>query len=92
MKSCSATVNANFLQYQEKTLSVSLSGDGIKRRTVIQASTSELLRGLGQYLSKQCRIRHFEPVQLVIWLRAVDRELLIQVFKKKFFFPFKQKS
>nr|CDQ03962.1 BMA-CDKA-1, isoform b [Brugia malayi] len=47
-------------------------------RTVIQASTSELLRGLGQYLSKQCHIRHFEPAQLVMWLRTVDRALLLQ--------------
>ncbi|VDN82574.1 unnamed protein product [Brugia pahangi] len=52
--------------------------DNVKRRTVIQASTSELLRGLGQYLSKQCHIRHFEPAQLVMWLRTVDRALLLQ--------------
>ncbi|MCP9258942.1 Cyclin-dependent kinase 5 activator 1 [Dirofilaria immitis] len=45
---------------------------------VIQASTSELLRGLGQYLSKQCHVRHFEPAQLVMWLRTVDRALLMQ--------------
>ncbi|VDO50826.1 unnamed protein product [Onchocerca flexuosa] len=50
----------------------------VKRRTIIQASTSELLRGLGQYISKQCNIRHFEPAQLVIWLRTVDRALLLQ--------------
>ncbi|KHN81944.1 Cyclin-dependent kinase 5 activator 1 [Toxocara canis] len=36
-------------------------GDSAKRKTVIQASTSELLRGLGQYLSQRCRVRHFEP-------------------------------
>ncbi|VDK84814.1 unnamed protein product [Onchocerca ochengi] len=57
---------------------VSVPGDTVKRRTIIQASTSELLRGLGQYISKQCNIRHFEPAQLVIWLRTVDRALLLQ--------------
>ncbi|KAL4001931.1 Cyclin-dependent kinase 5 activator family protein [Acanthocheilonema viteae] len=56
----------------------SVTGDNVKRRTVIQASTSELLRGLGQYLSKQCHIRHFEPAQLVMWLRTIDRALLLQ--------------
>uniref|UniRef100_A0A914S6Z2 Uncharacterized protein n=1 Tax=Parascaris equorum TaxID=6256 RepID=A0A914S6Z2_PAREQ len=54
-------------------------GDSVKRKTVIQASTSELLRGLGQYLSQRCRVRHFEPAHLVMWLRTVDRALLLQV-------------
>uniref|UniRef100_A0A915BIW3 Cyclin-dependent kinase 5 activator n=1 Tax=Parascaris univalens TaxID=6257 RepID=A0A915BIW3_PARUN len=53
-------------------------GDSVKRKTVIQASTSELLRGLGQYLSQRCRVRHFEPAHLVMWLRTVDRALLLQ--------------
>ncbi|KAM3724132.1 Cyclin-dependent kinase 5 activator [Dirofilaria immitis] len=57
---------------------VSMLSNTVKRRTVIQASTSELLRGLGQYLSKQCHVRHFEPAQLVMWLRTVDRALLMQ--------------
>ncbi|CAG9540781.1 unnamed protein product, partial [Cercopithifilaria johnstoni] len=60
------------------TAKVSVLDDNIKRRTVIQASTSELLRGLGQYLSKKCHIRHFEPAQLVMWLRTIDRALLLQ--------------
>ncbi|EJD73757.1 hypothetical protein LOAG_18841 [Loa loa] len=60
------------------TVKASIPCDNVKRRTVIQASTSELLRGLGQYLSKQCHIRHFEPAQLVMWLRTVDRALLLQ--------------
>ncbi|VDN52536.1 unnamed protein product [Dracunculus medinensis] len=49
-----------------------------KRKTVIQASTSELLRGLGLYLSKRCHIHQFEPAHLVMWLRTVDRALLLQ--------------
>ncbi|VDM37884.1 unnamed protein product [Toxocara canis] len=44
-------------------------GDSAKRKTVIQASTSELLRGLGQYLSQRCRgwqdVAFINPANLV---------------------------
>ena len=49
------------------------------KRTVIQASTSELLKCLGEYLKKKCkRLKHFEGSDLIIWLRSVDRSLLLQ--------------
>ncbi|XP_013787064.1 cyclin-dependent kinase 5 activator 1-like [Limulus polyphemus] len=49
------------------------------RKTVIQASTSELLSSLGEFLSKKCRkIRNFYADDAVTWLRTVDRSLLIQ--------------
>ncbi|VDP18084.1 unnamed protein product [Heligmosomoides polygyrus] len=50
-----------------------------RRRTVIQASTSELLRGLGQFIAQNSHISAFEPAHLVMWLRTVDRALLLQV-------------
>jgi hypothetical protein len=50
-----------------------------KKKTVIQASTSELLRGLGHFLSMKCCLRDFEPAHLVMWLRTVDRSLMLQV-------------
>ncbi|KAK6020697.1 Cyclin-dependent kinase 5 activator protein, partial [Ostertagia ostertagi] len=49
-----------------------------RRRTVIQASTSELLRGLGQFIAQNSHIAAFEPAHLVMWLRTVDRALLLQ--------------
>uniref|UniRef100_A0A1I8AE83 Cyclin-dependent kinase 5 activator n=1 Tax=Steinernema glaseri TaxID=37863 RepID=A0A1I8AE83_9BILA len=49
-----------------------------KPRGVIQASTSDLLRGLGQFLSAKCRLKSFEPAHVVMWLRSVDRALLLQ--------------
>ncbi|VDM59158.1 unnamed protein product [Angiostrongylus costaricensis] len=49
-----------------------------RRRTVIQASTSELLRGLGQFIAQNSQIKAFEPAHLVMWLRTVDRALLLQ--------------
>jgi cyclin-dependent kinase 5 activator 1 len=49
------------------------------KKTIIQASTSELLKCLGEYLCQRChRLRHFEAGDAVMWLRTVDRSLLLQ--------------
>lgn len=49
------------------------------KRTVIQASTSELLKCLGEYLKKKCkRLRRFEATDAILWLRTVDRSLMLQ--------------
>lgn len=49
------------------------------KRTVIQASTSELLKCLGEYLRRKCkRLRNFESHSAIVWLRTVDRSLLLQ--------------
>ncbi|KAK3103626.1 hypothetical protein FSP39_020623 [Pinctada imbricata] len=49
------------------------------KRTVIQASTSELLKCLGEYLYKKCkRLKQFESCDAIMWLRTVDRSLLLQ--------------
>ncbi|CAI2347422.1 unnamed protein product [Caenorhabditis sp. 36 PRJEB53466] len=48
------------------------------KKTIIQASTSELLRGLGIFISNNCGVTDFEPAHLVTWLRSVDRALLLQ--------------
>ncbi|XP_024946947.1 cyclin-dependent kinase 5 activator 1 isoform X1 [Cephus cinctus] len=49
------------------------------RKTVIQASTSELLKCLGVYLHGKCtRLRDFQAGDAVMWLRTVDRSLLLQ--------------
>ncbi|KAK7602098.1 hypothetical protein V9T40_009539 [Parthenolecanium corni] len=51
----------------------------VPKKTVIQASTSELLKCLGIYLQRRCyRLKNFQPGDAVIWLRSVDRSLLIQ--------------
>ncbi|CAD6185848.1 unnamed protein product [Caenorhabditis auriculariae] len=52
--------------------------ESARRRTVIQASTSELLRGLGSFIARSCSVPNFEPAHLVMWLRSVDRALLLQ--------------
>ncbi|XP_062585461.1 cyclin-dependent kinase 5 activator 1-like [Saccostrea cucullata] len=49
------------------------------KRTIIQASTSELLKCLGEYLCRKCRkLKTFEGCDLIMWLRTVDRSLLLQ--------------
>ncbi|XP_053210914.1 cyclin-dependent kinase 5 activator 1-like [Panonychus citri] len=49
------------------------------KKTVIQASTSELLRCLGDFLLKRCpKLKSFQSGDAVMWLRAVDRSLLLQ--------------
>lgn len=49
------------------------------KKTVIQASTSELLKCLGEFLCYRChRLQGFDPADAVMWLRTVDRCLLLQ--------------
>ncbi|CAG5120496.1 unnamed protein product [Candidula unifasciata] len=49
------------------------------KRTVIQASTSELLKCLGEFLKRKCkRLKRFEASDAILWLRTVDRSLLLQ--------------
>jgi cyclin-dependent kinase 5 activator 1 len=49
------------------------------KKTVIQASTSELLKCLGIYLHSKCyRLKDFQAGDAVMWLRDVDRSLLLQ--------------
>ena len=46
---------------------------------LLQASTSELLKCLGMFLHDRCRkLRDFQVGDAVMWLRAVDRSLLLQ--------------
>lgn len=51
----------------------------VPKKTVIQASTSELLKCLGIYLQHTCyKLKNFQAGIPVMWLRTVDRSLLIQ--------------
>jgi len=64
--------NRNNEQTQQPTTTTS-------KKTVIQASTSELLKCLGHYLYKKCyKLRDFQPGDAIMWLRTVDRSLLLQ--------------
>ncbi|XP_071896873.1 cyclin-dependent kinase 5 activator 2 [Anas platyrhynchos] len=52
---------------------------GSPRRVVVQASTGELLRCLGDFVCRRCyRLKELSPGELIAWFRSVDRSLLLQ--------------
>ncbi|XP_056275627.1 cyclin-dependent kinase 5 activator 1 [Pseudoliparis swirei] len=56
------------------------------RRVIVQASTGELLRCLGDFLCRRCyRLKRLAPADPVLWLRAVDRSLLLQGWQDQAF-------
>ncbi len=68
-------VSARQAQQQQLTQ----SNNATTRKTVIQASTSELLRSLGEFLMRRCtKLTDFDAADAVMWLRTVDRALLLQ--------------
>ncbi|XP_032090675.1 cyclin-dependent kinase 5 activator 1 [Thamnophis elegans] len=63
----------------KKTPHPSCNSSGTPKRVLVQASTSELLRCLGAFLCRRCyRLKHLSPTDPVLWLRSVDRSLLLQ--------------
>ena len=54
------------------------------KKTVVQASTSELLRCFGVFLYRRCsRLQDFQAADAIMWLRMVDRSLLLQGWQVK---------
>lgn len=50
-----------------------------RQRIVLQASTSELMKCLSDFLQIKChKLKNFQPSHAVNWLRSVDRTLLVQ--------------
>nr|XP_034993074.1 cyclin-dependent kinase 5 activator 1 [Zootoca vivipara] len=63
----------------KKTPHPNTNSTGTPKRVIVQASTSELLRCLGEFLCRRCyRLKHLSPTDPVLWLRSVDRSLLLQ--------------
>ncbi|XP_013881100.1 cyclin-dependent kinase 5 activator 1 [Austrofundulus limnaeus] len=61
-------------------------GTASPKRVIVQASTSELLRCLGDFLCCRCyRLERLSPADPVLWLRAVDRALLVQGWQDQAF-------
>ncbi|KAF7666030.1 hypothetical protein LDENG_00122870 [Lucifuga dentata] len=49
------------------------------RRIVIQASTGELLRCLGEFMCRRCfKLKEVTSGDVIFWFRSIDRTLLIQ--------------
>ncbi|KAM4559330.1 cyclin-dependent kinase 5 activator 2b [Odontesthes bonariensis] len=61
---------------QKQPSSVSLVSP---RRIVIQASTGELLRCLGDFMCRRCfKLKELSSGEVILWFRNIDRTLLIQ--------------
>ena len=70
--------NSN-VQLQKSTGSTGTTNNVKTKKTVVQASTSELLRCFGVFLFRRCRrLNNFQAADAVMWLRMVDRSLLLQ--------------
>ncbi|KAI6235793.1 hypothetical protein M3Y95_00089000 [Aphelenchoides besseyi] len=72
-----------FSQHSFISPSESLDGNDFhnatfNRNDIVSSSTAELLRGLGRFVSENCKVPQFEPAQLVMWLRSIDRSLMMQ--------------
>ncbi|XP_006008462.1 cyclin-dependent kinase 5 activator 1 [Latimeria chalumnae] len=64
----------------------SVTGGGSPKRVIVQASTSELLKCLGEFLCRRCyRLKHLSPTDPILWLRSVDRSLLLQGWQDQAF-------
>ncbi|XP_073533182.1 cyclin-dependent kinase 5 activator 1-like [Phyllobates terribilis] len=62
------------------------TGGGSPKRVIVQASTGELLKCLGEFLCRRCyRLKHLSPTDPILWLRSVDRSLLLQGWQDQAF-------
>jgi len=57
------------------------------RKTIIQASTSELLRCLSEYLCSSCAhlLPILDPIDCIIWIKSADRQLILQGWQEQVF-------
>lgn len=71
------------------TTTSNTTNSGKPRKIVIQASTSELLRCLGEFVCRRCKfVDDLKPNDVVAWLRGVDRNLIAQGWQDvKFVMP-----
>ena len=86
MHACGHMGHIQHLQSSSVALGQGINNQSLKtdpltrpKKTVIQASTSELLKCLGNFLYNRCyKLRDFQPGDCIMWLRTVDRSLLLQ--------------
>ncbi|XP_068602760.1 cyclin-dependent kinase 5 activator 2b [Brachionichthys hirsutus] len=72
----SAIQNGRLSSVQKQPSSHSLASP---RRIVIQASTGELLRCLGDFMCRRCsKLKELNSGEVILWFRNIDRTLLLQ--------------
>lgn len=70
------TQNGRLASVQKQPSSLSLVSP---RRIVIQASTGELLRCLGDFMCRRCfKLKDLNSGEVILWFRNIDRTLLLQ--------------
>ncbi|XP_040057763.2 cyclin-dependent kinase 5 activator 2b [Gasterosteus aculeatus] len=68
--------NGRLVTVQKQPSSLSLVSP---RRIVIQASTGELLRCLGDFVCRRCfKLKELTSGEVIVWFRNIDRTLLLQ--------------
>ncbi|XP_029980684.1 cyclin-dependent kinase 5 activator 2b [Sphaeramia orbicularis] len=68
--------NGRLASVQKQPSSLSLVSP---RRIVIQASTGELLRCLGDFMCRRCfKLKDLNSGEVILWFRNIDRTLLLQ--------------
>ncbi|CAJ1071362.1 cyclin-dependent kinase 5 activator 2b [Xyrichtys novacula] len=68
--------NGRLSSVQKQPSSQSLASP---RRVIIQASTGELLRCLGNFVCRRCfRLKDLNCGEVILWFRNIDRTLLLQ--------------
>ncbi|KAM8855371.1 cyclin-dependent kinase 5 activator 2b [Spinachia spinachia] len=68
--------NGRLVTVQKQPSSLSLVSP---RRIVIQASTGELLRCLGDFMCRRCfKLKELSSGEVIVWFRNIDRTLLLQ--------------
>lgn len=71
-----AAQTARLSSVQKQPSSLSLVSP---RRIVIQASTGELLRCLGDFMCRRCfKLKDLNSGEVILWFRNIDRTLLLQ--------------
>uniref|UniRef100_A0A3Q3WED5 Uncharacterized protein n=1 Tax=Mola mola TaxID=94237 RepID=A0A3Q3WED5_MOLML len=71
-----AAPNVRLASVQKQSSSLSLVSP---RRIVIQASTGELLRCLGNFMCRRCsNLKELNSGEVILWFRNIDRTLLLQ--------------
>ncbi|XP_041663415.1 cyclin-dependent kinase 5 activator 2b [Cheilinus undulatus] len=68
--------NGRLSSVQKQPSSQSLASP---RRVIIQASTGELLRCLGNFMCRRCfKLKDLNSGEVILWFRNIDRTLLLQ--------------
>ncbi len=87
LSSKSTTSNKNHHGLSSSAKHIRSTETNTTRRTIIQASTSELLRCLSEYLCSSCAHLSpiLDPIDCIMWIKSADRQLILQGWQEQVF-------